>query len=126
MPAGRPTKQTPEIIEAAKSYLENYEAAGNVFPSVAGLAVAIKVNRSTLYAWSREEGSEFSHILADILDKQECVLWDKGMTGEFNSALTKLALGKHGYSDKNEITGNEGGPVETKWSVEFVNATPKS
>ena len=118
----RPTKQTPEIIEAAKAYLDNYEAAGNVFPSVAGLAVAIKVNRSTLYEWSKQDDGVFSDILANILDKQEQVLWDKGMVGDFNPSLTKLALGKHGYTDKQELSGADGGPVQVdaKVEVEFV------
>lgn len=119
---GRPTKETPEIIEAAKYYLENYEAAGNVFPSVAGLAVAIKVSRSTIYKWAQEKDGEFSDILSDILDKQEMLLWDKGLVGDFNPALTKLALGKHGYSDKQDIGGDPDKPlqVNTKIEVEFV------
>ena len=108
MPAGRPTKLTPEIIKAAKNYLDNFEGAGDVIPSIAGLSVAVKVSRSSLYLWAKDESGEFSHILDDILGKQEQVLWNKGLSGNFNSNLVKLALGKHGYSDKQELAGPGG------------------
>jgi len=103
---GRPTRQTPKVIKAAREYLGNYEKFGDVIPSIAGLAVAIKVHRSMLYAWAKHDTSPFQDILADILDKQEQVLWTKGLSGEFNSNLVKLALGKHGYHDKQEVTGD--------------------
>jgi hypothetical protein len=36
--------------------------------------------------------------------------------------MAKLMLTKHGYSDKQELTGNEGGPIEldTHWTIEVV------
>ena len=121
----RPTKQTPEIIEAAKAYLDNYEAAGDAFPSIVGMALAIGVGKSTLYDWASQEDSEFSDILSHCREKYEQTLLNGGIRGDFNAAITKLALGKVGYSDKQELTGNEGGPVESKWTVEFVNASPE-
>ena len=42
MPGGRPTKYTPELIEKAWDYYENYEHYGDMIPSVVGMAVAGK------------------------------------------------------------------------------------
>ena len=106
MPGGRPTKYTEEFLEIARRYLENYADGGHVIPSISGLAVVSEVRRSTLYAWAEEEGKEeFSDILAKILAKQESLLINKGLTSEFNSNITKLVLGKHGYHEKQEISG---------------------
>ena len=55
-----------------------------------------------MYAWEKEH-KEFSYILADIKAKQEKVLISKGLSGDFNSAITKLVLGKHGYHDKQDV-----------------------
>ena len=124
MPAGRPTKLTPEIIEAAKGYLDNYEAAGDAFPNVAGLSIAINITRTTVYDWAKEKDSEFSYIVADVMAKQEQVLWKNGMSGEFNASLTKLALTKHNYSDRQELTGNDGGPLEFVQSLMPTTGPP--
>ncbi len=128
---GRPTDYTEAILESAQNYLERYEDAGDVIPSVAGLSVYLKKARSTIYKWAGEDDkTAFSDILDDILAKQEQVLMNKGLTGDFNSAIVKLALGKHGYSEKTqqELSGPGGGAVHTdnKFTVEFVNAAPKS
>ena len=99
--AGRPTLYTPELIEAARSYLTNWQDQGDQMPSVAGLSVYLNIRRSTCYAWAKEaDKEEFSDILAAIMDKQELVLFNKGLVGDFNSTIAKLALTKHDYSDK--------------------------
>ena len=49
-------------------------------------------------------------ILADIQARQQELLLNSGLTGEFNSTITKLVLGKHGYSEKSENT--QVGPVQ--------------
>lgn len=117
MAIGRPTDYTEELLSAARDYLENYEEHGDAIPSIAGLSVHIKKARSTIYAWRDEEGKEeFSDILDEILSKQEQVLINKGLTGDFNASITKLALGKHGYTDKQDVTsGNK--PIQNTWTV---------
>jgi len=42
----------------------------------------------------------FSHILDNINKKQEQVLLKNGLNNQFNSNITKLVLGKHGYHDR--------------------------
>lgn len=74
------------------------------------------VSRSTIYRWTREPGKEeFRDMLERILGAQELVLWNKGLTGEFNPAITKLLLGKHGYHDKQDHT-HSGVGFETRFS----------
>lgn len=104
MPAGRPTKYTPELIKKAINYRDNWRALGRQIPSNAGLAVYLEVSRECLYEWARDENKkDFSDILNAIQAKQEEVLMDKGLSGDFNSAIAKLALGKHGYHDKQDV-----------------------
>jgi hypothetical protein len=102
--AGRPSKYNDEILTKAKDYIENYEKNyDDVIPSVAGLAVVLKVARDTIYDWAKQtEKSQFSDTLDELLAVQERVLFNKGLSGDFNSNIVKLALGNHGYSDKKE------------------------
>lgn len=108
MPAGRPTTYGPEIVEQAREYLENYsEEHGDAIPSVEGLARAIDRARSTIYFWAEDETKvELLDILEEINEEQKRVLINKGLLNEFNSNITKLALGKHGFADKVEQTGD--------------------
>ena len=113
MPAGRPTLYSPEVVAKATHYLEHFneDPYNDEIPSVCGLSLAIKVSRSTVYTWDTEEKQEFSDILENINARQHQELINKGLNGTFNSNICKLALGKHGYSDKNEIAGKDGAPL---------------
>ena len=115
MPAGRPTKYSQEMVDKAQAYLDGeYEQGGKVIPSLCGLARYLGIASSTLDAWGKDpEKAEFSGILSEILQEQQTLLLNNGLTGKFNSAITKLALGKHGYSDKSENThqGPDGQPL---------------
>lgn len=126
MAAGRPTKYCPELVKKAEDYYENFQSYGDVIPSVVGLAVALGLSEPTLYNWDNEEHPEFFGILAKIKTKQQQVLLNNGLSGEFNAQITKLVLGKHGYKEStaSELTGAGGGPIETKWTVEIVGAKP--
>lgn len=117
MPAGRPTKYTPELIEQTLEYIENYEEHDDVIPSIAGLSCVVDVSRSTLHDWAtHDDKKEFSDILQKLLSKQEKILFNKGLSGDFNANITKLALGKHGYTDKQDVTSGDK-PIQNTWSV---------
>ena len=106
---GRPSKYNAETIPKTRRYIEQYQELGDAIPSIAGLAVELGVARETIHVWSHEEGKEdFSNMLQELLATQERVLMSKGLTSEFNSNITKLVLGKHGYHDKQEHTGVDG------------------
>lgn len=100
MTAGRPTDYTPELVAAAWDYVANHDE--DLIPSVAGLCVRLNLNRSTAYDWAKDKDKEFSNILEAIARKQEATLIRNGLTGTYNSTITKLMLTKHGYSDKQE------------------------
>ena len=103
MDTGRPTKYTDELIAAALEYITSYKMYGDEFPSVVGLAHALDVGRRTLYQWA-DSYENFKHILETIKSEQERILLNSGLRGDFNSAITKLVLGKHGYHDKQDNT----------------------
>ncbi len=117
MTAGRPTTYSEAMNELAIDYLENFkETYNDAIPSLAGLAGVLGVAKSTIYVW-RDTHPEFSDTLQHIIDAQERVALNNGITGVFNSTITKLVLANHGYHDKvdQEVTGKGGGPVE--WNL---------
>jgi len=106
MAGGRPTKYSDEVLEAAKDYLEN---CPDVLPSVVGLAVQLGIVRKTLMLWAKdEEKAEFCYTLDQIEDAQHMSCLNKGITGEYNSAITKLILHNHGYSDRQDNISSDG------------------
>jgi len=112
MAGGRPTTYTPEMLEKAYAYLDKWESEGDAIPSVVGLVKYIGRSKTCVYDWAKEEGKEeFADILANINETQRQVLINKGLKGEFNSNITKLVLGKHGYSEKKELSSDPEKPI---------------
>lgn len=100
----RPTKYNEEKLALARLYLEGgWEEQGDAVPQVAGLALAMGVDRSTVYDWaSHDDKVDFSYIFTRVQALQERQLINNGLLGDFNPAITKMMLTKHGYSDKLE------------------------
>lgn len=104
--AGRPTLYTPELIAKAWHYSKNWASLGTehepeFIPTIEGLCLYLGIGKTTCYKWLEEPGKEeFVDITREILDKQAKVLLNKGLSGTFNSTITKVILGKHGYSEK--------------------------
>ncbi len=90
------------MLELANAYIDQYDEHDQVVPTAAGLAGVLNVSKATIYKWA-EDITEFSDTLGNLNRKQEQILINKGITGEFNSVITKLMLHNHGYSDKAEI-----------------------
>lgn len=101
---GRPQEYNETYIEKANEYLESI---GKNLPSIEGLAVFLNVHRSTIYDW-KDKFADFSDILEKILSVQADSLMNNGLNGKWNATISKLILTKHGYSDKQEITGADG------------------
>jgi hypothetical protein len=126
MPGGRPTKYDKSILEKANKYMDDFHHYGALFPSHTGLALYLELNTDTLYDWAKqEEKKEFSDILSKIKAIQHEMVMGGGISGDFNSNIVKLLLGKHGYSEKQqqEISGPDGGPQEHKWEIEIKDTT---
>lgn len=122
MPAGRPSLYTPELLEAAKWYVHGgYEEQNDPMPMIAGLAINLGVSRETVHTWAKEEDKpEFSDIVRKLMAEQERKLFAKGLDGTFNASITKLALTKHGYTDKSENTiqgGENPLTIQMPWQV---------
>tara|TARA_R110000822_G_C15172132_1_gene479420 strand:- start:479 stop:856 length:378 start_codon:yes stop_codon:yes gene_type:complete len=106
MNVGRPSKYSDELIEQANEYLDKYTT---LIPSHVGLAMWLNVHRDTLYAWNKDKDKyQISDILERIMQMQHEKLMDGGLSGDFNASITKLCLGKHGYTDKQDLSSSDG------------------
>lgn len=99
MRTGRPSKLTPAIAKKAKDYVDGGFTKDGVVPSVAGLAVHLGFRRNRLYEWGAKN-QDFQDTLDAIQDKQQALLLNNGLSGDFNSTITKLMLANHGFHDK--------------------------
>jgi len=131
MPAGRPTSWSKALEKKAWEYANGgWEAQGDRTPSVVGLCGYINRSRRVIYQWAEDQNKQFLHILDAISEKQEAELLKNGLSGDFNSTITKLMLTKHGYHDKQDQTlaGPDGGAVKTdnKYTIEIVKPDAKT
>jgi len=101
-PVGRPTKYSKALQERADKYIFEYIGLGDVIPSRAGLCCYLGVSKRVSYAWELIH-PEFMHTLEKIEAEQERTTVNRGLDGTFNSAITKLVLSNHGYSDKQDL-----------------------
>ena len=102
-PGGRPTKYNDEMAEKAEWYVSGgYEELGDVVPSIAGLACHLDIHKQTVNEWA-DKHPQFSTYVKKVAQVQEKVCVSGGMTGKYNSSITKLLLSKHGYSEKQQI-----------------------
>lgn len=115
---GRPTKLTSALKKRALEYLLNdgFKQAGDIVPSVAGLACYLGVSRSTVYEYVTKN-LDFSDIVEGVQAVQERMLINGGLNSDFNASITKLMMAKHGYSDKQEITGKDGEPIQQEVKI---------
>ena len=121
----RPTDYTPELVAKAWEYANGgWAEAGDLVPSVAGLACEIGVRRETCHAWAKDEAKEFSNILSRIAETQERQLLRGGLSSTFNAPITKMMLSKHGYSDRIEqdVTSSDGSLAPTRIVIEAAKA----
>ena len=113
-----------EYIKSCQDTLDQYGKSIVKLPSISGLALYLDVTRETVYDW-KSKYPEFSYILGRILLLQEEKLINSGLGGQYNSAIAKLALGKHGYHEKNDttISGDPEKPLVTR--IERTIVYPK-
>lgn len=106
---GGRSKFTPELLEQAYDYLETYNSKyGHAIPSIQGMGMVLDIHEKTFYKWNAQENHGISVILEKCKSEQHFALMDKGLKGDLNSNIVKLALGKHGYNEKHEteVKGN--------------------
>jgi hypothetical protein len=110
------------LLEAAKLYVDGgYMSQGDPIPMIAGLAIHLGISRETVHSWAKDENKQqFSDIVKDLMAHQERRLFAGGLDGTFNASITKLALTKHGYTDKSENTiqgGDSPLTIQAPWQV---------
>jgi hypothetical protein len=125
MAGGRPTLFTDELMLKAWDYVNgDYETIyAHGIPSHLGLCEALGITKQTLYRWRGEDGKgEFSDMLDFCLSRQHNLLIGKGLSGDFNSTISKLVLSKHGYADRVEQSGVDGGSIktDTTWTIKVI------
>lgn len=110
--AGRPTSYNKEVISLAEEYLETYSEKGEVVPTVVGLCRHINRGKTTVYNWINDKEDESKDEFRDIIEKidesQHIDLVSGGLGNSMNSAIVKLMLSRHGYTEKQEIDHRSG------------------
>lgn len=118
---GRPTKYTAKTIAKGWEYIKNWKSLGDEVPSNLAFADYIGISKTRVYEWKNDpEKGEFRDMLDQISSMQERTLINKGLSSDFNSNICKLMLSKHGYADKQELTGKDGESLGREWTVNVV------
>ena len=131
MAGGRPTTYGPETLVKARAYIdscvdedyrliksessqgESFENKTRVkIPTIEGLGAYVGAARATIYLW-KEEHQEFSDIIDELQQIQAERLMNNGLSGTYNPTIAKVLLAKHGYVEKQEVTGANGGALIT-------------
>jgi hypothetical protein len=100
---GRPTKLDEEMFQRAENYLAgDWEIGGDLIPSMEALALYLDVSRSTVKLWASSD-ERFSAITDKLKAKQAVKVMNNGLSGDFNSAISKVILAQHGITDKTEV-----------------------
>lgn len=123
-PNGRPSEYSDEIGVKARKYLKtcndeytefhrtrsdgsnSFERIVNVrIPTIEGLALAIGINRDTVYDW-KGKYLDFSDIIDELMALQADRLLNNGLSGTYNPTIAKVLLTKHGYREGIDNTTN--------------------
>jgi hypothetical protein len=109
----RPLEYNEDMITKARAYIatcnDTVDEGGRItvsLPNKGGLAIALDVNRSTLYDWAKKY-PEFSDIMDEVGAHQENRLINNSISGKYNSTIAKVLLTKHGYREGIDSTTNE-------------------
>lgn len=124
-PGGRPTKYTPELLEKARYYADNWKELGEVVPLLASFELYLDISTDTLLDWEMDpEKAEFSEITSRIRKAQHIALVKGGLSNEFNPKIAALMLSKHGYSDKKVVKheGSRENPVRMEHATTYEEA----
>lgn len=106
---GRPREyDAVKTVEKSLAYLEAPRSiTGKVkIPTIEGLASYLKISKNTIYEWKKIY-PDFSDVIDELMLQQASSLIENGLDGAYNSTITKLMLGKHGYKDQSDITTND-------------------
>ena len=103
MAAGRPTKYHKDLLPKVREYFASPHLYHDVFPTKEGLAVALGVNKTTIYEWAKKH-KEFSNALNSGADQQVRHMTNHLMNREvYSSGAIFVAKNILGWTDKQEV-----------------------
>lgn len=112
----RPSEYKKEYIDKVDDYLSQYEKLGDATPTKEGFAIFIGTTKPAIYRWA-EKHKGFRYALERIESQQGRDLQNKGLTGEFNSPITKLMLSaNHDMREKSDVDVKSGGKVVSSFN----------
>lgn len=83
MPAGRPSKYTPQVIDEINKYLEEAIPENMAIPTVEGVALRLGISRETVYDWARTRYPD---------DYKEVKLRGKRKHPEFSDTIRRMKM----------------------------------
>ena len=116
MPAGRPTKYKKEYCQKAEEFLsQGY--------SQEAFAGQLGITEQTLYNWLDKHPAFFESVKKGVAVGRK--FWEemgidraRGKIDGFNSAAWIFNMkNRHGWRDKQEVSGPDGGPIKTESKV---------
>lgn len=115
----RPTNWSNDLEKQAWKYVKGgWKDEGHAIPSVVGLCQVINRARSVIYRWAEDEDREFRDILDYCNESQHLTLVNGSLKNDLNANISKLVLGKHGYSDKQETdVTSKGESIKNEWHI---------
>lgn len=129
MKNGRPTIYTQELFSRAVDYA-NELPEDEAVHTIEGLADYLGIRRDTIYAWEaelEEDGEtykkpEWRDLIETIRTRQAKSLINNTLMRKFDSKISNLMLGKHGYNVKTETDITSGGDKVSPLMVKFIDA----
>lgn len=126
MQRGRPTDYTEDMPDKVRAYIvaskdeytefhktrgeksDSYDRLVRVnIPTIEGLAIALGVNKSTIYEWEKSY-EVFSDALDELRSEQKNRLIQCGLSGDYNPLIAKLVLSaNHGMKERTDMTSDE-------------------
>lgn len=99
----------PKVDEYLEQCVDDWEALGDNgnakyvrkvnLPSKVGLARYLEISTNTLKHW-RNNFPQLEEKVQFVTDAQHEKLLNNGLGGQYNSNVTKMLMGKHGYADQ--------------------------
>jgi len=88
--------------------------------TIGGLCLSMGISTETWRGWKTEGHELHRPDLADVIGRVEAVIWENKFTGAAADLLNANIIARDlGLSDKKEVTGANGGPVEVKTLADF-------
>ena len=99
---GRPTKYKSNTPAQVRKYTQKC-LKNDEFPTIAGLAIKLRVGTRTLYDWEKIH-PDFSQTMEALRDTQKHLLITNGITGIYNTRFSMFLLrANHGIREKEPL-----------------------